>query len=178
MYLSLMVAFDQELWRSRARERMERAVAREPRKAKKLEVQYSKELVAITGLSKLIDWCNERSLVVGFTRGINGGTYDPETNVIEVVGNARPETQLHFLLHECGHYLVDKCGDKRIRRAAAAIEGARSLVGKVDIINEEFEAWNRGRKLAKRQRISINNANFEVQRARALSSYFYWATGR
>ncbi len=173
-----MVAFDHELWRNRARDRMERATRRYPWRAKKLESQYAKELVAITGLSKLIDWCNERSLVVGFTRGINGGTYDPETNLIEVVGNARPETQLHFLLHECGHYLVDKCGDRRVRRAKAAIEGARSLVGKVDIINEEFEAWNRGRKLASRIHISINNTNFEIQRAKALSSYFYWATGR
>ena len=46
---------------------------------------------------------------------------------------------------------------------------------KVSVIGEEYEAWKRGRKLAKRLDIEVNKDKFDLAMTRALMSYFKWA---
>lgn len=154
-----MATFDKSLWKARARSRNGRRKAR-----------LGEELVAIDGISKIIDWCNKRNVVVEFTR-TDSGSFDPNTNAIEVNAWSSPEVQLYLLFHEAGHYLVAECGDRRVRFAGKQLDNKQSLVSKIDELAEEFEAWIRGRRLAKRLGVVINDDKFEQYKAEALATY-------
>lgn len=161
-----MVTFDRTLWRQRAERRYEHRTKKRRANAR---LQFGRDLAAISGLSTVIEWCNKRSLVVKFTN-CHGGSYDPVTHTIEINARSEPELQLFVLFHECGHELINKCGDKRVRRAHHR-SGPRSLVFKIDELAEEFEAWLRGRKLADRLHVYVNNERFEQRKAELLATY-------
>ena len=46
---------------------------------------------------------------------------------------------------------------------------------KISVIGEEYEAWRRGRKLAKRLNIKVNKNKFDSTMARNLMTQFKWA---
>jgi hypothetical protein len=169
-----MATFDPTLWKTQARRRL---FQREKKRRPDAKLLYGRELGAINGISTVIEWCNQRSIVVDFIQVISGpfadGSYDPQTKIIEINARSRPETQLFYLLHECGHHLIAQCGDKRIRHVThnQLLNDKRSLVSKIDEIAEEFEAWIRGRKLAERLDIYVNAVRFEQEKAEALATY-------
>lgn len=154
-----MTTFDKSLWKDRARSRNKRC-----------KVRLGEELIAIEGIEKIIEWCNKRNIKVEFTR-TDSGSFDPNTNTIEVNAWTSPEAQLYLLFHESGHYLVSKCGDRRVRFAGKRLDNKQSLVAKIDELAEEFEAWIRGRRLATRLRITIDDSKFEQYKAEALATY-------
>ena len=173
-----MASFNQELWRERSRLRRDRAMKRSRSEdhREKVEQRYGREQIAISGLAKIIDWCNQRPLVVEFTQVANG-FFDGNENRIEINGRCNPEVQLLWLLHECGHALIDR-NDKRITRGIALgvdPEDKRSLVARVILVDEEFEAWSRGLALAERLGVTINKLLYGKQRAHSVATYFKWA---
>lgn len=169
-----MASFDKQQWKERARLRFEKA--RKYSKSKDIDEKYGRDLVAITGIEKVIAWCNERSLVVNFTRD-SDGTFEPNDSEIEITGRGRPETQLFWLLHECGHFLIERC-ESRVAHGiiAEALNDKRSLVARVALVDEESEAWDRGKSLAERLGIHVSQERFNEFRAKALATYFKWAT--
>lgn len=169
-----MASFDATLWQERALKRLERSSEKSTQRRTRAKEQYDRDLRAISALTKLIDWCHERTITVDFKKTF-AATLDPEKCSIVISGRASPEIQVGWLIHECGHWLIDNCGDKRIRCGVSGSEDERSLIARVDVVHEEFEAWHRGEKLAKRLRVPYNKARFEKQRADALNSYFKWA---
>ena len=46
---------------------------------------------------------------------------------------------------------------------------------KISVIGEEYEAWRRGRKLAKRLNIEVDKNKFDLVMTRNLMTYFKWA---
>ena len=130
-------------------------------------------------IDKVVEWLGERGWKVLFY------TDAPEVTVwnlkqIHINSRTHPETRLYTLLHECGHVLVDDNRD-RIHKLSyqSHCEHNRFLSrGKrVAVVSEEYEAWKRGEKLAKRLGIDIDVKKFDRHRADALMSYINWASG-
>jgi hypothetical protein len=57
------------------------------------------------------------------------------------------------------------------------MEVRKSFVHRVSIVDEEFEAWARGRKLARKLGVKINDDVFDELKAKFLRSYMLWAVG-
>lgn len=165
-----MVAFDGNLWRNRAWRRAERCGLTQDAK-----VEYGRSILAIGGLSKVINWCTRRGIKVQFTSDPNG-SFNSDTNVIEINGRCFPEKQLFWLLHECGHYLIAR--GSCVKHAHVDLtEHERSTISKVALIDDEFKAWDRAMKLAVRLNVYIDEKRFVSVKSNALNSYFRWATG-
>jgi len=142
--------------------------------AKRSKERVARDLDAIRGLALAVDWCNERGITVEFKR-ISNGEYDAEANKILVTCSGMPETQLHVLLHECGHHLFKTSSTARAQQTCDARRG--TLVYTVNGLGEEFEAWSRGRRLAERLGISLTE-RYETYRIRCLSTYIDWARNK
>jgi hypothetical protein len=96
--------------------------------------------------------------------------------------NSRKHAQSRFytLLHECGHLLVDQTADKFQQdhpMYAQTADGrvARSAAYRVSLVAEEIEAWKRGRRLAARLGLFVDDAKYDAQMTQCLMSYINWA---
>lgn len=93
-------------------------------------------------------------------------------------------TQLHGLLHECGHVLVTRSitrgrGTRYLRGYPnPRTHGARPNVSAVDLVHEEIEAWHRGYNLAKRLRIRIDATAYWKDYGQCIKRYFRRALAR
>lgn len=87
------------------------------------------------------------------------------------------ETQLHVILHEAGHLLVEK-SDKITKGIPEVLNkySEKSKIHKTFTVIEEVEAWKRGLKLAGRLGIKINKEKWNKDVARAIYKYMVWAT--
>lgn len=150
--------------------------ARKHREANKL----SDEIAAINGLKAVIDWCNFRRIGVYFTNRRSAGVYQSEEKIIYINSRQSLEKQLFVLLHECGHLLIDdrsESTENRFRHGYYAEDKSirRKFIHRCTVLEEEFEAWHRGRKLANKLGIDINEERFSELKAGMLKSYMKWA---
>lgn len=131
---------------------------------------------AIDCLEKVVAWCKKRGLSVVFNRVKTGGVIVDST--IMVNGRQRPELQLFVLLHECGHHLVCSSppADGRFSKgyAESRQHALRTSVHRVDILDEELEAWHRGKRLAVRLNIQLDERRWDKVRSSFLRSYAKW----
>jgi hypothetical protein len=165
-----MTTFDRAEWKLRARIRVKKALKRGlDRKTVKEKLEL--DLVSIEGLEKVVDWCYDHGVEVDFTHRANG-TFNQ--NHIEINCSSNPTTQLYYLLHECGHYLVDRCDARRAKGDRVNSFSARTLESKVSVVTEEIEAWQRGKNLSARLGVFICEDRFERLKAEALKTYFEW----
>lgn len=173
-----MPQFDSELWRSRAWARHQRALASSKVQKSSANAKYERDLAAISGLTTLVTWCVEHGLQVEFKK-IDAGEFDPEEKLIKISSRLSPERQLFFLLHESGHFLIgDKKKHQRFGMGWPQIGRSkikRTFHHRIDVVDEELEAWFRGRKLSKRLKLRINLKRFDAFRTEALKTYLKWA---
>jgi len=91
------------------------------------------------------------------------------------------EKKLYALLHECGHALIRENWSKFAKEYAAHAEvpqdgrRQRNAKYKVSTIEEEIEAWKRGKRLAKRLDIELDEERYDEHKAECLMSYIRWA---
>jgi hypothetical protein len=175
-----MKRFSREVWLERARTRLVRLTETDQIAA---ERQWAVDYAAIKGLERVIEWLAERNILVDFIR-TDSGRFLPSINRIEISAKGSIESQLYILLHECGHYMIEQSATTRQQffpngylRIQEEVKG-RNLIHKVDVIAEEFEAWNRGLKLAHRLKIYLDREQFDKVKARSLQTYFRWAMRR
>jgi len=174
-----MIFFDRELWVYRAKKRHLKSRSKENSSHKKTNLV--KDLEAIDKLEVLVAWCTGRKIEVVFARRSNG-YYSPDERRAYISGRLCPENQLYFLLHECGHFLIGTGADPQARfgmgypQTDATIK--RSFHHKLDIFDEEMEAWWRGLKLATKLEITVNRGSFDKERLQALHSYANWMVGK
>lgn len=138
------------------------------------------------GISKLVDWICVRGWSVEFDY-LGQDEMDPALKIISISTRQGFEKQLYTLLHECGHVLVQKNTISYNKKypATAKMNSYKSINKqlerspkyKVDIISEEIDAWDRGRKLAKRLDIYINNEKYNDMSSKCIYSYIGWAAG-
>jgi len=126
-------------------------------------------------LATVVAWCNLRNIRVEFST-IEDGVYYKEERLI-CINKTEPLTdQLYTLLHECGHVLISdksKTTEFRFRHGYGVTSRVikKRFIHQCDIIEEEFEAWHRGRKLATKLGIKINDVAFSNFKASCLQTY-------
>lgn len=174
-----MRAFDANLWRARCWARFERAVRQGGSQAT-FERQWFLEVQAIDDMANLIEWCAARGIDVLFGKKQNG-TYDWACKRIIIACHARPQRQLAYLLHECGHHLIGmKEHHERFGMGYPQTdpELRRTFLHKVSCLEEELEAWHRGWKLSRRLKLSLDRATFDAVRLECIKSYIKWSLQR
>ena len=86
------------------------------------------------------------------------------------------EKKLYGLLHECGHALIrrdwTKFESEYPAHATAELDRRKmkSDKYKVSLVEEEVEAWKRGRRLAKRLGIYVDDYKFNKLKTKCLMS--------
>ena len=127
----------------------------------------------------LCEWVQNRGHEVRFQKEL-GDQLSYEDKIIFINTRQGMENQLYSLLHECGHLLVYLSHngferDHPMYAYKATKRQEKTKKCKVSVIGEEYEAWKRGRKLAKRLDIEVNKDKFDLAMTKALMSYFKWA---
>lgn len=100
----------------------------------------------IDGIERVLQWCEGKGLCVDWV-GRGGGSYDAGEKLITVSSRSLPRIQLLVLLHECGHHLIGKPkmhGRWSSGYSTSDISSHKTDLYKVDVLDEEFEAWGRG----------------------------------
>lgn len=172
------ISFDENMWVERAVRRLRAAGSSEAEEQAALN-KYVEDLTYIRNLSKVVEWCNGQRLLVEFVPR-DGGDYWWEERRITVCKNTSLQYQLHVLLHECGHHLIGKPKPhKRFGMGYGNHEAAekKTIHHKLDILEEEFEAWHLGWQLGRQLnvlKISDKQA-FDKNRTRSLKLYVDWA---
>jgi len=147
------------------------------------DASYADEI--LTGLRKLINWCNARALKVYSDGSIKSAAqYFEYDKQIVVSSRFSAEKQLFLMLHECGHFLAMAYAKKSVRAREYARVRANSRIDtrvhcstsvlrkKIELIEEEFEAWRRGEQLAQKLDICLNIDAFDRCKGTMLRSYF------
>lgn len=176
-----MIVFERKLWRARALKRYQRSLIAGAAREKAV-ISLKTDLININNLSRLISWCSTKKIHVSFSRR-EGGIYHPDDRAIIINGRAAPEKQVFLLLHECGHHLIgDKRKHERFGMGYSSVDNdpyvTRTLQHRIDIIDEELEAWHRGFRLGQRAELCINKQNYDRFKSVMLKSYLLWATER
>lgn len=127
-------------------------------------------------IAALVVWLDTKGYYVDFDK--NGDdSVDTEGKIVSINSTRTRETQLYILLHECGHVLISNndsiVGYKRVQEKYSE----KTNIHKVFTIMEEVEAWKRGRMLALRLGINIEEKKWDLDSSRALNQYIKWAAG-
>lgn len=165
--------FSPEKMRARALKRFVRDSSKKGEEEAKRA--HDAELTAISGLEVVAAWLEKRKIDLRIKK-INTAEFDDEDMVIDLSGGLTREKQLVVLLHECGHVLIGK--PKRTERYGMSkiLDGERcTFRHRIDVVDEEFEAWHRGWKLARRLHVVVNRDLWESTKLWALTTYLKWA---
>lgn len=138
------------------------------------------------GLGTLKNWVENKGWIVDFEY-LGKDEMDPVLKTISINTRQGIEKQLYTLLHECGHVLVQKNTKSYNKKypATAKMNSYESINKrlekspkyKVDVISEEIDAWERGRKLAKRLDIYVDDEKYNNMTSECVYSYVRWASG-
>jgi hypothetical protein len=103
---------------------------------------------------------------------------------INICSRKGVEKKLYSLLHECGHALIRENWSKFSKEfpahAECGYDGRKNRTDnyRISLVEEEYEAWKRGKRLAKRLGIELDEKRFEKHKVQCLMSYMYWAVGQ
>lgn len=171
--LTIVATFDPVVFRARSTARLRRALDTGSADAIK---RHAIELDCIEHLQVVIFWCQDHGLIVDFDHRAGGLYYDKKR--IRVNQQARADLQLYWLLHECGHFLIDArgTGHGRFHQGYAATDTLikRTDAHRIDIIAEELEAWHAAKKLAIRLGIDLDIEAFNKWRVSCVKTYVKW----
>ena len=109
---------------------------------------------------------------------------DKDEKVISVNARQKKEIQLYDLLHEIGHLLIH--GNARDYKHYHPVQFEsdkkhknknlpRSKRYKLDVVEEEFKAWARGKKLAERLGVFVDEQIYIKNRCAKVFTYVDWA---
>lgn len=176
----VMSTFDRDVWLLRARKKLESRATKRPSSIDALADEYAEEIDSIEMIDAVVGWCTSKGIDVVF-RKHHGDWYDSDKKTVEINCKASIKRQLHAMLHECGHHLIGsatnnvyangwpKAFDHRVKRTKKH---------KIDVLEEEFEAWKRGERLAKKLGLKLDVRSYNETRVRSLSTYVRWAADK
>lgn len=135
-------------------------------------------------IKRLLVTCGEWGLKVSLVKCTDRrfiGWCEPEKKTIFLASRLPIRTLAHVLLHEMGHCFTDEeTLNTRLARAQGSkhIIYERTLAGRISILEEEFEAWWHGERLARQMKLKLNWPLFERHKARYVLQYIdhAWAT--
>lgn len=172
-----MHEFNASRWQDRATSRRDRARDKcEP--AYEVELNYHRNLLAISDMESTIEWARARGVKVFFVK-TQGATYHVGLKMVTICSMLPPVNQSIVLLHEIGHHLIGHRGDEDDRFVAGYLQqntpsANKNFRHRLACIEEEIEAWNRGWKLAKRLDLRLERKEFDEFRVKCLKSYMQW----
>ena len=111
-----------------------------------------------------------------------GGVCDFPAKEIVVNSSLGIEKRLYVLLHEIGHVLIRwnwKKFEKEFPAHAGRFEDgriSRSKKFRVSTVEEEFEAWKRGKRVASKLGVIINEEKFNKFKCECLMTYIEWTS--
>ena len=130
---------------------------------------------------RIVEWIKKKGYVL-----IMGeeDLYDPLPKRIYVNKRLSKQNRLYTALHECGHLLVQQNIFSYERRYKTQVDGVLdgrkrgSLRWRIDFLKEEYDAWDRGFKLAKRLGISLDKGKYYTYASKCLGSYCQWVVDK
>lgn len=176
-----MPTFQRKTWEERAWARYERQRPKGRASEHRARARLDRDLEATKGLEAVVEWVDRRGLKVEFTNRRDAGIFSSEEKTIYINSTQTYEHQLFVLLHECGHLLVgsEKPGAHHRFKLGYPSAGDPFLKGKFihrcAVLEEEFEAWHRGHRLAKKLGVEIDDARWTDLKTRFLRSYIKWS---
>jgi len=129
----------------------------------------------------LISWIKKKGF--SYVEG-DDDRYEPSEKRIIVNKRLNKENKLYSALHECGHLLVQRNVFSYERRYKSQVDGifdkrkCRSLRWRIDFLKEEYDAWDRGFRLAKRLKIPISKKGYYDYASKCLGTYCQWVTDK
>lgn len=130
-------------------------------------------------LNKIEKWIKQNGFKLKFIKFcIDEVNFDTKT--VEINKCTKLSNQITTLLHECGHILIYIQRKKYKLKTILGLnwnqwekifENKKSKKKYISILHEEIEAWDRGKKLAKRLKIKIKNKVWNYHRTRCLMTY-------
>ena len=138
-----------------------------------------KKKVFVIGLEKICEWVASKNHSVDFDYCVQD-EFRPDDKMITISTRQGREKQLYSLLHECGHLILQNnenlYNDKYPSSAKMANYNSnrtleRSEKYKVDVMAEEIDAWRKGKDLAKRLDIYIEEDNYYSISTKCLYTY-------
>ncbi len=150
--------------------------------SKQLQLKRAEEARAAKGISKVVDWFDKRGYEVRFGDRLRDELY-PSLKRVTICSRPSLMSQLIALLHEAGHVLIyaDPSYDERFGRGwSLALSGSAkdkaTNAHRVQVVEEEIEAWNRGQRLSGRLRVTFNQDLWKHHRNRCVAHYCGYAT--
>ena len=121
------------------------------------------------------DWKSQFQKLVGWasSKGYDVWCYTDaddrlefETKRIHIDSRQHAESRFYTLLHECGHLLISQTAgqfadDHPMYAFSTDNRSSKSKAYQVSLVAEEIEAWKRGRRLARRLDLTINDTKFD-----------------
>jgi hypothetical protein len=127
-------------------------------------------------LKKILSWCEKRKIKVQELFGAE--TYREGTTIV-INSSLSLSKKVVYLLHECGHVLIDSEEDcPRFGKGYPSfhvLNVRKTFSHRSSIVFEELEAWKRGWDLAKRLKLKVSKSFYSKQKNKALKIYFHWA---
>ena len=122
-------------------------------------------------------WAKTRGYSV-FGKWDEDAFYDKDKEIVYSLRTKEKKHQMYSLLHECGHALAfDSKGYKdnfpnlaAIRFKTSRVSRRRNVV-KCETIAEEWDAWKRGFKLARRLGIEVSKEHYFDYASRNVMTY-------
>ena len=101
---------------------------------------------------------------------------DFEKKTIHIDTRQHAESRFYTLLHECGHMLISQTArqfaiDHPMYAFSSDIRSSKSKAYQVSLVAEEIGAWKRGRRLAKRFGLEVNDEKFNRIMTDCVMSY-------
>lgn len=125
----------------------------------------SSKSIWIDQIELIKDWVSSKKYkVVCYTDADD--RLDFETKTIYVDSRQHAESRFYTLLHECGHLLISQTAsqfeaDHPMYAFSCDNRSSKSKAYQVSLVAEEIEAWKRGRRLAKRLNLKVNDTKFD-----------------
>jgi len=138
-------------------------------------------------INKLVKWAKEvKQITVVFATG-QCDRYMPEDRLIIINESQTGENQMFTLLHEIGHAMNREVGSGAAYRygkyqllAKSDLTGKpiKSYAYRVQLLDEEMQAWKNGKELAEGLGIKLDERAYENCAAKCIMSYIDWASER
>lgn len=124
-------------------------------------------------ICKLIDFSHKKGFDVEFISSNESSHVCFRTNTIYLNKKSSLELICYTFLHEIGHVLAMSRKKTYAERFGLVFVGfgASTLTSRVVQIEEEYDAWEKGLKLAKKLGLKLNRRKFETHKARCILTY-------
>lgn len=150
-------------------------------KTNKWKARLASEQVAIKAITRLQKWCSDRGYNIIFDKEFKDEIFYSE-GVIKIKSGTSFQSQLISLLHECGHLKLNTVYPDYNSRFGLGIpkknikSWTRRPIHRIQLLEEEIEAWNVGEHLAKELHLRVDKRLWRQIRFRCLGLYLAWAS--